>query len=165
MANVLTKITARAKQIHRAHPSKKWTDCIKQASKELKGAKKPAKKSAPKKRYQTGTSNKKRDSARKAKAPGKRVSKTGRVYYERRRNRSDKAGSLSGAGSSQDHAIQRVIMKRRLRVKGLHVDNDILDNELQRIYVKVTGRKVPSISRIRAMLKKGVSTNEIVSKL
>jgi hypothetical protein len=33
------------------------------------------------------------DSSRKALAPGKRISKTGKVYWETRANRSDKIGS------------------------------------------------------------------------
>jgi hypothetical protein len=43
---------------------------------------------------QTGTSNKARDSVRKAKAPGKRTSASGRVYSERRKNRSDVPGTM-----------------------------------------------------------------------
>lgn len=101
MSNTLKKITARAKQIHKAHPSKKWTDCIKQASRELKSGKRTtAKKSGTKKRKpanrQTGTSKTSADRRRKAKKPGKRLSASGKVYYERRRNRSDKPGALSG---------------------------------------------------------------------
>lgn len=42
---------------------------------------------------QTGTSNKARDRKRKAMAPGKRRSASGRVYNENRKNRSDKKGS------------------------------------------------------------------------
>jgi hypothetical protein len=45
---------------------------------------------------QTGSSSTARDRARKALAPGRRVSRTGRVYYERRKNRTDKPGMLSG---------------------------------------------------------------------
>lgn len=45
---------------------------------------------------QTGSSSSARDRARKALAPGRRVSKTGSVYYERRKNRSDKPGQLAG---------------------------------------------------------------------
>ncbi|MFP4457149.1 MAG: hypothetical protein ACLFPS_05760 [Clostridia bacterium] len=37
--------------------------------------------------------DKKIDRARKALAPGKRISKTGKVYWETRANRSDKVGS------------------------------------------------------------------------
>lgn len=45
---------------------------------------------------QTGSSSAAKDRARKALAPGRRVSKTGSVYYERRKNRSDKPGMLAG---------------------------------------------------------------------
>lgn len=41
------------------------------------------------KNYQTGSTNKALDKKRKAKAPGKRISATGRTYTERRKNRSD----------------------------------------------------------------------------
>ena len=41
---------------------------------------------------QTGKSKTKLDKKRKALAPGKRVSKNGKVYYERRKNRSDRPG-------------------------------------------------------------------------
>jgi len=47
---------------------------------------------------QTGTSKTTRDLKKRALAPGRRVSATGRVYYERRKNRSDKPGQLA-AGS------------------------------------------------------------------
>lgn len=39
---------------------------------------------------QIGKSNRSKDSKLKAKLPGKRTSKTGKTYYERRKNRSDK---------------------------------------------------------------------------
>lgn len=42
---------------------------------------------------QVGTSNKSRDSKRNALSPGKRISKTGKVYWETRKNRSDAVGS------------------------------------------------------------------------
>ena len=41
---------------------------------------------------QVGTSNLKRDFVRKALPPGKRISKTGNVYWETRKNRSDSPG-------------------------------------------------------------------------
>lgn len=55
-------------------------------------------------RQTTGTPNDslKADRKRNAKAPGKRVSKSGNVYYERRRDRSDKPGSLSGPYGSNN---------------------------------------------------------------
>jgi len=37
--------------------------------------------------------NIKKDRARKALAPGKRISKTGKIYWEQRSNRSDSVGS------------------------------------------------------------------------
>ena len=42
---------------------------------------------------QTGTTHIKEDKARKALLPGKRVSKTGKIYWEGRKNRSDQKGS------------------------------------------------------------------------
>ena len=50
---------------------------------------KSLRKSVTRRGEQTGTSNKKRDKARKAMPPGKRISKTGKIYYESRRSRSD----------------------------------------------------------------------------
>jgi hypothetical protein len=44
----------------------------------------------------------KADRNRKAQPPGKRVSKSGNVYYERRRDRSDKRGQLSGPYGSNN---------------------------------------------------------------
>jgi len=45
---------------------------------------------------QTGSSKLTRDLKKRALAPGRRVSKAGNVYYERRKNRSDKPGQLAG---------------------------------------------------------------------
>lgn len=50
---------------------------------------------------QTGTSKTTRDLKKRALAPGRRVSATGRVYYERRKNRSDKPGQLAGTELSR----------------------------------------------------------------
>jgi hypothetical protein len=44
------------------------------------------------KNKQTGKSNTKMDKQKKANLPGKRISKAGNVYYEYRKNRSDKKG-------------------------------------------------------------------------
>lgn len=54
---------------------------------------------------QTGRSNTAKDMTRRAKAPGKRTSSTGKVYYERRANRSDKPGSLLGQKYSVDRQL------------------------------------------------------------
>lgn len=45
---------------------------------------------------QTGTSKLTRDLKKQALPPGRRISKAGNVYYERRKNRSDKPGQLAG---------------------------------------------------------------------
>jgi hypothetical protein len=45
---------------------------------------------------QTGSSKLSRDLKKRALPPGRRVSKAGNVYYERRANRSDKPGQLAG---------------------------------------------------------------------
>lgn len=74
-----------------------WIDAVKQASKELKSE---GKIGEAKSFRQTGSSNRVRDKRVKAKAPGKRIVSHGRgkktVYYERRKNRSDKPGQLTG---------------------------------------------------------------------
>ncbi len=53
---------------------------------------KSLRKSLTRRKTQTGTSNLKRDRARKAMPSGKRISKTGKIYYEGRKNRSDLIG-------------------------------------------------------------------------
>ena len=45
------------------------------------------------KKHQIGTTNIVRDKARKALAPGKKISKTGKIYYEYRKNRVDLVGT------------------------------------------------------------------------
>jgi hypothetical protein len=49
-----------------------------------------------KRKKQTGSSNIEIDKKKKALAPGKRKSDSGGTYYEYRKNRSDKPGSLTG---------------------------------------------------------------------
>lgn len=99
MSNHLKKITVRAKQLQKKHPRTPWTELISKASRQLKSEGKigAAKK---KSNRQTGSSHKLRDSARSARPPGKRTSKSGAAYYERRKNRSDKPGSLTGVSAS-----------------------------------------------------------------
>ena len=46
------------------------------------------------KEHQTGTSDLVRDRSRFAKPVGKRISITGKIYYESRKSRSDKKGSM-----------------------------------------------------------------------
>ncbi len=54
---------------------------------------KPKGKVLKERKTQTGTSDLKRDKSRKALPSGKRISRTGKIYYEARRNRSDLHGS------------------------------------------------------------------------
>jgi len=51
-------------------------------------------KNLKKSEHQIGKSIKSIDVKRKALAPGKRMSKDGNIYYERRKNRSDLKGNL-----------------------------------------------------------------------
>lgn len=83
----VAQISKLAKRIRK--PGEKWTNAISRASKQLKNGKR-----------QTDTSNQAADVKRKAKAPGKRKSKSGATYYERRKNRSDKPGSLTGGNKN-----------------------------------------------------------------
>jgi hypothetical protein len=99
---------------------KKFAAMAKAKAKAAKAKKFPAKKKAPTKKvaakkatsaYQTGSSNKLYDSMRKAQGPGKRVSATGGVYYERRKNRSDMPGSILGIGALKKSAISECTNK------------------------------------------------------
>lgn len=100
----LQQITARARQLKKKKPGAKWVNLVKQASKEYNAG--SLGKSSTR---QTGRSNKRKDSQRKAKAPGKRKSASGNTYIERRKNRSDAPGKLTGvsAGSLKGELVRR----------------------------------------------------------
>jgi hypothetical protein len=104
MASAIEIIGKKAKQLYNAAGNrKKYTDCVKAAGKlyregKLGAAKKAVKKAAKKIVRQTGSSSTKQDRERKAKPPGKRKAKSGRMYTERRKNRSDLPGRLTGTG-------------------------------------------------------------------
>lgn len=106
----IQKISARAKAIRKKSPGKAWKACIKQASREYNAGslgaakKKPAakKKAAKKKKvYQTGKSTKFNDQVRTAKKPGVRKTRWGTKYTERRKNRSDMPGKLTGTAYNE----------------------------------------------------------------
>jgi hypothetical protein len=118
----LQKITKEAKSIRAKNKRIAWTDAIKKASENLRRAgkigaakktkspartKKPVKRSraakAPAKKsiYQTGASSKRYDLMKSALPPGKRKSASGKTYYERRKNRSDIPGKLTGVSSAK----------------------------------------------------------------
>ena len=52
---------------------------------------------------QTGKSNRTADAKRKAKAPGKRTSATGKTYTETRKNRTDLPGYLTGIAQKKKY--------------------------------------------------------------
>lgn len=66
------------------------------------------------KNRQTGSSNRKADRKRKAKSPGKRLSRSRRVYYERRKNRTDKPGSLTGIKSRVKQSLGKALLDYEL---------------------------------------------------
>lgn len=89
------------------------------ATKKRRGTKRRAapKRKLPKKvRYrQTGSSNKRRDKQVKAKPPGKRKSASGKVYYERRKNRSDVPGTLAGIKSAAKKMLTEQLGKKLVK--------------------------------------------------
>lgn len=94
----------RAKKLYKTGRYKTFADAVKAA---WKGAKVGA--TRKKANRQTGSTHRKADKKRKAKAPGKRISKSGNVYNERRRNRSDVPGTLAGHVSAAKQLIgQRI---------------------------------------------------------
>lgn len=122
MKSTLQKITDKARQIRRK--GEKWTSAIKRASKMIPSlspskkkhsSRKVGAKKKVKRNRQTGTSSKHYDEMRTAKAPGKRRIKSGHKYHtytERRKNRSDKPGQLTGAGKNSDAYYRYNIMQR-----------------------------------------------------
>lgn len=123
MKSTLQKITDKARQIRRK--GEKWTSAIKRASKMIPSlspskkkhsSRKVGAKKKVKRNRQTGTSSKHYDEMRTAKAPGKRLvrSRSGKSHYytERRKNRSDKPGQLTGAGKNSDAYYRYNIMQR-----------------------------------------------------
>jgi len=66
---------------------------------------------------QTGATNKRVDVKRKAKAPGKRTSASGKTYYERRKNRTDKPGSMLGAKTVKAVTPQDYAKRKKAEVQ------------------------------------------------
>lgn len=130
--NTLKAIHARARLILKKHKTMPYKEAFGIATDELK-KKAPAKKvarkkvsrSAPKKRvakkaapkkkdyHQTGRSTLAYDLKRRALPPGKRVSRSGVTYYERRRNRTDQPGTMAGVSE------KALIGEIEKRIKGI----------------------------------------------
>jgi len=96
----------KAKRLYKTGRYKTFADAMKSALKKISGI-------SGSKYRQTGTSKRSADKKRKAKAPGKRVVRhpgaKATVYYERRKNRSDKPGTMSGVDDAKR------LLKRRLK--------------------------------------------------
>lgn len=81
---------------------------------------------------QTGDSVDKYDKLIKALPPGKRRSKSGKIYYETRKNRSDKPGALSGILSDYRKEVQQ-----NYKVQAVKMLSDA-QNELSILDIKLS---------------------------
>jgi len=129
-----------AKSYRRKHPRTDFQDAIKIV------AKKNRKKSKKVKNRQTGTSSRPADQRRHARRPGKRRSKGGSIYYERRKNRSDVPGSLTGLSTVKvksvlkekyTESLGKVLLQREMK-KG---------QSGQKRNVKKLGKRIAEIKR------------------
>jgi hypothetical protein len=83
---------------------------------------------------QTGTSDKKRDEQRKAKKPGKRKSGPGAqrpYYYEYRKNRTDKPGSLTGTHKDTKSHNVNIRVVSGIEPKNMYVIRDQYENDIK----------------------------------
>lgn len=96
----------KAKRLYKTGRYKTFADAVKAAYKKKKVG------SVAKKNRQTGKTTRIADAKRKAKRPGKRKSASGRTYYERRKNRSDVPGTLTGTVSSHVSAAKKLLADR-----------------------------------------------------
>lgn len=151
--STLNKITTRAKRIRSANKKMPWIDAVKKASRQLKsegkiGTAKPSTR-------QTGSSNKKRDRIKKAKPPGKRIVKhpggKNTVYYERRKNRSDKPGQLTGMpsnmyavrdGIERDIKNQLVLIEKTKVATGMTKQGKKISLNIQKGYLAALRRRL-----------------------
>lgn len=124
----LAKIRARAKALQRKNKNLKWIPAIKKASVELRKEKKIG--------VQSGSSNTAIDKKKKAKAPGKRKSVTGKTYYERRKNRSDKKGTLTGVSEAKMIGAIRARVEEKMGKAYVARDNAKLKRD-KKTYQKV----------------------------
>lgn len=172
MKSHLQKITDKARQIRRS--GEKWTSAVKRASK-LVPSLSPSKKSASKKvgakkkkpkSRQTGTSNRRRDLELTAKSPGKRMVKSGKkshAYYERRKNRSDKPGHLTGMNGGAATYRYNVTQRITANVRLLNEAENRLLHLKQRLKAAIKQDKAMCRLRVRdqqkyiSQLKKDIS--------
>lgn len=115
------KAVAKAKGLYKSGRYKTFADAVKAAYKTI---------GAVSSYRQTGSSKRKADRKRKAKPPGKRRSATGKVYYERRKNRSDKPGTLSGVMSTGRKLLKEKL--DRLVLRKYHATKKAAKRKLQK---------------------------------
>lgn len=104
---------------------------------------------------QTGTSNIEKDFAKKAKAPGKRKGASGKTYYERRANRSDKPGSLLGIMTDN---VKRLSDAIKLK-------NHLVDELKTRMTQPIRTRDKQDMIMIRALRQLIINETKIISEL
>jgi hypothetical protein len=123
--STLQKITDKARKIRKKNEP--WISAVKRASKLVMSSLSPSKKAAVKKRRkvgtvkkkassrQTGSSNTALDKLVKAKPPGKRKSASKKIYYERRRNRSDRPGKMTGVKPQKVQSSYNYMLLSRMK--------------------------------------------------
>ena len=127
-----------------------------------KAAKKVAKKVA-KKKYAL---NPKKDKLYSAKKPSKRVSKTGKTYYESRANRSDK-GKFSGMGKITDFLTNGILAKIKnafYEINKAEKQLDYVNNQIKQFGNKITPEAKKSLIKSREQLKKYIKENKTHTK-
>lgn len=137
MAITFKTAVKKAKGLYKSGNYKSFSAAVKAAFKKGGGAKV----------RQTGTSTRKADAKRKAKAPGKRRSKSGNTYSEYRKNRSDKPGKLTGT-IREAHSTPLAKAKHRL-AKAL-LDYELADTF--RATKEAQKRKVRYRKQLKALL-------------
>ena len=62
--------------------------------------------------------------------------------------------SIGGVGKTQTGAMVRVYAKHKLRSSGFNVPSEISTTDLNKLYKHITGKNVPTITKVRKLLKK-----------
>jgi hypothetical protein len=135
----------------------------KKSAPKKKVAKKKVAKKVAKKKYAL---NPKKDKLYSAKKPGKRVSKTGKTYYENRPNRSDK-GKFSGMGKITDFLTNGILAKIKnafYEINKAEKQLDYVNNQIKQFGNKITPEAKKSLIKSREQLKKYIKENKTHTK-
>jgi hypothetical protein len=132
MSNALLKITTRARQIQRAHPKKKWIECVKAAGREYRSGKKAAK-PAP----------------RKKATPRKAARKTAARPAAKRTTRPASSHKAAGTATRSESSLKAEL---------LHRLTDALGKEEVRKFMAKTKREknqiAKKISEVKAKIRR-----------